>query len=355
MTEVQEIPVQEVQKQLSEPRFEAGYVPTSSTEDVDRLTQRHALEDLQAIAILREQNADLLGTDRPSANRPRLAELRTKFFAPGAGKEYTPAEAFYLEHGWKAYLQSEYGKDGYTLEDIARTEKLDASEIRNAIAEGIVTDPKALSLYGKLRIEQTEAYFNNWTAKRLVNPEYNTYEDRDFIQTARERGIALTRQECTPLVWGNHKDLASYCLRQAQYDTAISKNKAIDITDEEREQHISYAQNWLTMAERLGAKPTNGNNEPTTQPTESTLPQELTPEQQETFDHLKANPALLDALRELQNASKENIEAFSEKFRHDVRNEQLQLLEQRGDGLLDLLFSLLSALKDIPLDAIKRK
>src|SRR2546423_7567932 len=123
-------------------------------------------------------------------SRPRMADLEAKVFG-SPDKEYTKEEAFYLEHGWKAYMQ-EY-PNGYALEDIARMEKLAAGDIKNGIEEKIIKDPKAIQLYGQTKLDTDKQYYTKWALAHI---------DDEWVQNESKRLIAMTEEECLPLANG---------------------------------------------------------------------------------------------------------------------------------------------------------
>jgi hypothetical protein len=206
-----------------------------------QIEQQHLDKDQHALANVREQNADLLSAPAEvpaqgqSEKKSMLGDLKTKVSAPG----YTEDEKLYLEGGWKEYLRNK-GTTGYSLEEIARTEKLDSKAIKDAIAEGIITDPNALRVYGKLKLEHTKAYFSKWAAEHAA--------DRSDAQEIARIAIAHAEAECTPLINGDKKDLEQYSIQQAQTSLARAKNQQLDLTDEEREQEETGAFNWLNFS-----------------------------------------------------------------------------------------------------------
>jgi hypothetical protein len=153
--------------------------------------------------------------------------------------EYSPEEAFYLDHGWKAYL-SEYGDTGYRLEEIARAEKLDSQDIRGGIEDGTIKDPSAIRLYGQMKLDQTKLYWTRWEAEHL--------QDREDAQVLATAQITAAEAECEPLITATPAELTRYSVQQAE--AAIQTADTID-DEEESEKRLLAASHWYEMAARL--------------------------------------------------------------------------------------------------------
>jgi hypothetical protein len=177
------------------------------------------------------------GPQQPESPRSNFHELQGKIATPGS--EYTEEEAFYLEHGWKAYAK-EYGNRGYALEDIARSEHLQAQDIRGGIEDGTIEDPDALHLYGQMKLDQTKLFWTQWEVA-------NTLE-RDDARILAASQIATTEAECLPLVHGNAADLAQYSTQQAEL-ALLTAESAED--NEKSANRYDAAASWYKMSARL--------------------------------------------------------------------------------------------------------
>jgi hypothetical protein len=350
MTEVTH-PIEETRKPPQEPLGDKSSVPASPSEGIiHQLAKAQEAQDKQRLMEVRAQ-AGILNNDRQEekteeplqrGTKLSLAELRTTYLAPGGStREYTNEERFYINNGWKEYLKRYGDNASYNLEEIMRDErhadreKLDAGEILEAIQEGAVTNPNALPLYGKLKIEQTRAYFTKWAEDHAA--------DRPDAKDVAAQAIAMAEEECNPLIKGEAKELTRFSLGQVRSKLGIYKNENLTLDDTQRELYYAQAQSWLGMAERASAMQENT----TTTTVESAQPQ-LTAEQQGTIDLLRENPALLDALSALRKTSSENVQAASDI----IQQNQPELIQQAGSGLLDLLLELMKAIQSIPKEAI---
>jgi hypothetical protein len=189
-------------------------------------------------------------------SRPRMADLEAKVFR-SPDKECTKEEAFYLEHGWKAYLQ-EY-PNGYALEDIAQMEKLAAGDIKNGIEERIIKDPKSIQLYGQIKLDSDKQYYTKWALDHI---------DDVWVQNESKLLIAATEQECLPLANGKTQDLLQYSNQQGEYRATEAKE-----TTDDKQQATSYeaASNWYAMAAKLSEQRAKEKKLATTKTTDTTL------------------------------------------------------------------------------------
>lgn len=303
--------------------------------------------DTKALTRLRERNADLLGTqtkpdttgkplrERPPVprERPRLTDLRTKLDRADA-KNYTPQEKDYLQYGWKTYLRKNGEQAGYSLEDIARTEKLAASDIQNAIAEGIVKDPAALRLYGRLRLEQAKASLDKTLT---THPDRNEAWFKERVATLRQ----LAADECTPLIQGDRAALTGYSLRQAQAARELAESNQLNITDDERVYYRATVPNWLNLANSTLTEQANQPNQETAQ-----LPGERTPPQlTDMLAYFRKQPQQIDLRPE---AIQPLIESLQEEQQRAPQEQK-----QEANLLLELLLSLLPIATQVAAETTK--
>ncbi len=290
-----------------------------------QLAEEHETRDQHALTKVREQSAELLGVPAAdsrqtwSETHPNLADLKEKVFA--SEKEYTPQEAFYLEHGWKAYLK-EYGSEGYTLEEIVRTERLDASEIHNLIAEGIVTDPNALRLYGKIKLEQTRTYFTKWAEDHAA--------DRPDAKEIAATAIAQAEEECNPLIHGDEKDLSRYSTKQAQHALERSTHQQLDLTDEEREGYETQAQNWIAFSEHALTQLPEERQLDLSENTEE--PEDIHKETPEGAQE-QANTPQIEETAPAQNEQTKKQITFIETWIKDLQKRQKQTEGEQGTNI----------------------
>src|SRR5207302_10045435 len=186
-----------------------------------------APENQAATAAILTEGADQPG--QPTENfaiipeaRPSIAALEGKIAS--AGGDYTKEEAIDVENGWKVYMQ-EY-PNGYSLEDIARSEKLGAEDVKKGIEEGIIKDPKAIQLYGQTKLDTDKQYYTKWALDHIND---------NWVQERSKLLIEMTEQECLPLASGNTKDMLEYANQQATYRAEEARH----ITDNEQRAKVN--------------------------------------------------------------------------------------------------------------------
>ena len=212
--------------------------------------------------------------------------------------------------------------NGYSLEDIARSEKLGAEDIKKGIEDGIIKDPKAIQLYGQTKLNTDKQYYTKWALDHI---------DDTWVQERSQLLIAMTEQECLPLANGDTKDLLEYSNQQATYRAEEARH----ITDNEQRAKVSeIAEHWTAMSKQLEEQEAK---EKSTDEASEAPEQPATPEQQQAqelqnqLDQLKTqnekvlaeNTALRDAftqvtteLQEVRAAIEEDEEIAPEKKAH---------------------------------------
>jgi hypothetical protein len=155
-----------------------------------------------------------------------------------------PAETInILTHGWKAYAAEQVSSGRWTQEQLTHPEQkllpeMKSYEIRQGIREGIITDPKAVSLMFEKDLQETRHFWNEWHASHAA--------ERDDAANLAAISIAAKEEELQPLLKSPTRQ-AEYLATQAE--RALHPEDDIPETLASRNQQ--EAANLFDMAARL--------------------------------------------------------------------------------------------------------
>jgi len=215
--------------------------------------------------------------------------------------------------------------NGYSLEDIARSEKLGADDVKKGIEEGIIKDPKAIQLYGQTKLDTDKQYYTKWALDHI---------DDNWVQERSKLLIAMTEQECLPLANGNTKDLLAYSNQQAKYRAEEARHIA---DNEQRAKVDEIASHWTAMSKQLEEQEAK---EKSTDQASEAPEQPVSPEEQQAqelqtqLDQLKTqnekvlaeNTALRDALTQATVELEEVREAIENDEAIDPKKKEHWLI-----------------------------
>lgn len=234
-----------------------------------------------------------------------------------------------------------------TIPSQEQWKRMSADDIKTAIEDGKITDPRALLVIAQRELEGARAM--------LVN----------------EKDRAEVEARLKPLIKGDRKALAAYCFDQARPHLDYVHNRAeVDIAyhnahPDQTDFNVSYsmqagienyqqAARWQDLSAQITAEK-EGAIQPQPEDEAKRLMEEsrITSEQHRTLDYLRDHPTQLAAIGTLQHTTPDALQTLMDTLEQTKVRDALQAEDKqatntgkKGTDIIELLLMLIGGIKD---------